>query len=181
MYVFAFACLVDQSFLLFLLLYFSFVFFFPQPSLSVSSTLSLCASLGLVLVCTNPDLATLDGAGGALKPMPGALATTYETAMGGRVEWVGKPAKIVFDYADSLARKGAQVVQEEGGEAETQQRQRRPLDNNDKRRTLMIGDSLMHDVKGRCKARRMDGRVRMIMMASRRRVSNCRASVRCVK
>ena len=79
--------------------------------------------------------------------MPGALATAYATEMGGRVEWVGKPAKIVFDYAQSMGSK-------------EQQHQQRGS-------TLMIGDSLMHDVKGR--SRREANQVELCMHYSESR------------
>jgi HAD superfamily hydrolase (TIGR01459 family) len=75
----------------------------------------------LPMLCANPDL-TMFGQDG-LAPAPGALARFYET-MGGRVVYVGKPHAPIFDAA--LAALG------------------RPA----RRRVLVIGDSLDHDVQG---------------------------------
>jgi HAD superfamily hydrolase (TIGR01459 family) len=50
--------------------------------------------------CFNPDRLVVRG--GVPEPCAGALADAYE-AMGGRVEWYGKPHHTIYDYALSLA------------------------------------------------------------------------------
>ena len=75
---------------------------------------------GLPLICTNPDLVSLDGP--RRTPGPGAFASTYEEA-GGLVRWVGKPWPLIYETA--LARLAM------------------PAD-----RIVAVGDSLEHDVRG---------------------------------
>jgi HAD superfamily hydrolase (TIGR01459 family) len=50
--------------------------------------------------CFNPDRLVVRG--GVPEPCAGALADAYE-AIGGRVEWYGKPHHTIYDYALSLA------------------------------------------------------------------------------
>ena len=76
---------------------------------------------GLRLVCANPDHWRF-GAGGSLLPAPGAFAERY-AAMGGDVQWHGKPHPHIYETAlESLAV---------------------PKD-----RVLCVGDSMHHDVRG---------------------------------
>ncbi len=74
------------------------------------------------LVCANPDLVTVAGAGGALRTMPGKLAKWYAAA-GGEVHLMGKPAPVI--YARALAMLGLPPGA-----------------------VVAVGDSLEHDVAG---------------------------------
>ncbi len=76
---------------------------------------------GVVLHCLNPDRVVIHG--GAEVPCAGALADLYE-ALGGNVEWYGKPYPAIYRHALGLA-----------GDP--------PLDA-----VLAIGDSLATDVLG---------------------------------
>lgn len=58
------------------------------------------AQSGVVMHCINPDRVVLRS--GALEPCAGALADIYE-ALGGHVEWYGKPHGPIYDHARSLA------------------------------------------------------------------------------
>ena len=78
------------------------------------------AARGVPMLCANPDL-TMFGAHGLI-PAPGALARFYES-LGGRVSFVGKPHAPIF-----AARSISSVIR--------------------RRRVLMVGDSLDHDVAG---------------------------------
>lgn len=85
---------------------------------------SWCQKLGglrtdLPFFCANPDLVTVDGP--QIRTMPGTLAYDFELA-GGRVERLGKPARIAYEKAQQLV----------GG----------------KGRMLAIGDSVGHDIFG---------------------------------
>ena len=73
--------------------------------------------------CANPDVVTVDG--GELRTMPGSLGRAYEGA-GGKVVWLGKPDKVVYDEILS-------DVDADGGGRE---------------RVLAIGDSVGHDILG---------------------------------
>jgi HAD superfamily hydrolase (TIGR01459 family) len=75
---------------------------------------------GLVLICTNPDLTSIDGASHGAGP--GAFAARYAAA-GGEVRYVGKPWPEIYRHA-----------------LET-------LDLSPER-LVAIGDSLDHDIKG---------------------------------
>jgi ribonucleotide monophosphatase NagD (HAD superfamily) len=77
------------------------------------------------MVCVNPDVVTVDGAGG-LRPMPGALARAYEDAGGRSVLRVGKPGSPA--YAAALALLAAKGV--------------RPDE------VVCVGDSAAHDIAG---------------------------------
>ncbi|MCY4139367.1 MAG: TIGR01459 family HAD-type hydrolase [Rhodobacteraceae bacterium] len=77
------------------------------------------------LVCSNPDRSRyLDG---RIAPATGSLADTYSDR-GGRVSWYGKPHGAVFDAVCSI------------------------FPDISRKRILMVGDSLEHDVAGARKA-----------------------------
>lgn len=69
----------------------------------------------------NPDLVTVDGP--TLRKMPGSLAREFERAGGQNVIYLGKPSRIAYDEALSLARVAPNDV-------------------------LAIGDSIGHDIRG---------------------------------
>lgn len=79
------------------------------------------ARLGLPALCTNPDKVMLTAGGPAFAA--GRIAEAYQ-AMGGSVEWIGKPYPAV--YAAALAALG----------------------HPDPARVVCIGDSLEHDIAG---------------------------------
>lgn len=70
-------------------------------------------------ICCNPDRLMITPSG--LYPAPGAIAALYE-AQGGKVRWIGKPHRDIYDYALRLIGKPQRV--------------------------LCIGDSAEHDVAG---------------------------------
>lgn len=78
-------------------------------------------SLGLPMVCANPDLVVMRGS--TLHLCAGALAKWYEEA-GGRVRWHGKPFRSVYDACLRL------------------------LGIADRSRILAVGDSLRTDIAG---------------------------------
>ena len=84
------------------------------------------ASLGLEMICANPDIVVQRG--DKLIYCGGALAQLYE-ALGGRVVMAGKPHAPIYDLAiaQAAARLGRRV---------------------DRRRVLCIGDGLGTDVRG---------------------------------
>ena len=71
--------------------------------------------------CFNPDRLVIRG--GVPEPCAGALADAYE-AIGGRVEWYGKPHQTIYDYALILA------------------------DNPPRGEVLAVGDALVTDMLG---------------------------------
>ena len=75
----------------------------------------------LPLICTNPDRTSPSGDKFVLSP--GVLADQFELG-GGTVIWYGKPHRAVFDSV------------------------RRHFPQFPRRRFLMVGDSLMHDISG---------------------------------
>ncbi len=83
--------------------------------------LAEAARRGVPMLCSNPDL-VMFGAHG-LAPAPGAVAALY-AELGGPVDYVGKPHAPLFAAALALLP---------GGRPE---------------RTLMVGDSLDHDILG---------------------------------
>jgi HAD superfamily hydrolase (TIGR01459 family) len=83
--------------------------------------LSSAAARRLPMLCANPDLVMFGARG--LIPAPGALAAFYQR-LGGTATFVGKPHAPMF--AAALERLG----------------------NPDRRRILVIGDSLDHDIAG---------------------------------
>ena len=94
----------------------------PKTSLAdYRRQLAPAARRAIPAICCNPDLEMLTSQG--LQPAPGAIAKLYED-LGGIVTWVGKPYVEIYQHALDL------------------------VGNPDPARTLAIGDSLLHDVKG---------------------------------
>ena len=62
--------------------------------------LESCLAAGVTLHCLNPDRIVIRG--GVKEDCAGAIADLYE-AMGGRVEWYGKPHAHIFEHALHLA------------------------------------------------------------------------------
>ncbi|MEO7188056.1 MAG: TIGR01459 family HAD-type hydrolase [Sphingomicrobium sp.] len=83
------------------------------------------AKRGVVMHCLNPDRVVVRG--GALELCAGSIADAYE-ALGGRVEWYGKPFAAIYEHALKLAG------------------------NPTKDQVLAIGDGLQTDVLGAAKA-----------------------------
>ena len=83
--------------------------------------LDLFARQDIVFHCFNPDRLVVRG--GVPEPCAGALADAYE-AIGGRVEWYGKPHQTIYDYALILA------------------------DNPPRGEVLAVGDALVTDMLG---------------------------------
>lgn len=79
------------------------------------------AAAGVIMHCLNPDRVVVRGS--ALELCAGSLADAYE-AVGGRVEWYGKPYAAIYEHALSLAG------------------------NPPKEQVLAIGDGLQTDVLG---------------------------------
>jgi HAD superfamily hydrolase (TIGR01459 family) len=71
----------------------------PQPE-DWDEALRVMHARGARLLCFNPDLFVVRG--GVPEPCAGAIARLY-SAMGGRVEWFGKPHAPIYDHALSLA------------------------------------------------------------------------------
>jgi HAD superfamily hydrolase (TIGR01459 family) len=80
------------------------------------------ADLSLLMLCLNPDLEVIKISGG-LFPCAGAIAKEY-VALGGEVEWFGKPYPAVYEFAHKL------------------------LGGMDKKQILAVGDSLETDIPG---------------------------------
>jgi HAD superfamily hydrolase (TIGR01459 family) len=93
-----------------------------QTSDDFAPILSRAAELGLPMLCLNPDLEVVKITGERF-PCAGVLAHHYE-ALGGKVEWFGKPYKAIYDFSHELL--GA------------------PL----RHRILAVGDSLETDIPG---------------------------------
>jgi HAD superfamily hydrolase (TIGR01459 family) len=94
----------------------------PRTSLEdYAALLASAARRAIPAICCNPDREMLTASG--LQPAPGAIAALYEK-LGGKVSWVGKPYPGIYDHALRIAG------------------------HPDPARTLCIGDSLDHDVKG---------------------------------
>jgi HAD superfamily hydrolase (TIGR01459 family) len=89
------------------------------PKTSLDRYAQLLTGLTIPAICCNPDKLMITSSG--LQPAPGAIAALYE-AQGGRVQWIGKPYREIYDYALKVIG--------------------RP------RRVLCIGDSAEHDVGG---------------------------------
>lgn len=79
------------------------------------------ASLGLPMICSNPDRVAVSGEG--LHTAPGALAAAYEQ-MGGTVWYFGKPNRPIYEACLMV------------------------LAGIDPSRILCVGDSLEHDIAG---------------------------------
>ncbi len=89
------------------------------PGTSLEDYARLLAGVSVPAVCCNPDKLMLTPSG--LQPAPGAIAALYE-AQGGKVRWIGKPYRDIYDHALKVIG--------------------RP------KRVLCIGDSAEHDVGG---------------------------------
>jgi HAD superfamily hydrolase (TIGR01459 family) len=83
--------------------------------------LAPAAKVGVPMLCTNPDMQMLTQRG--VRFGPGRIAETY-AAMGGAVEWIGKPHPLIYAEAARL------------------------LPGIPAHRVLCIGDSPAHDVLG---------------------------------
>ncbi|CAN1248108.1 5'-nucleotidase YutF [Linum perenne] len=82
--------------------------------------LEQCSARKLPMVVANPDFVTVEAR--SLRVMPGTLAAKYEK-LGGEVKWMGKPDKIIYEWAMEMAGVSASE-------------------------SIAIGDSLHHDIKG---------------------------------
>jgi HAD superfamily hydrolase (TIGR01459 family) len=89
------------------------------PKTSLDQYAQLFNGLTIPAICCNPDKLMITSSG--LQPAPGAIAALYE-AQGGKVQWIGKPYREIYDYALKVIG--------------------RP------KRVLCIGDSAEHDVGG---------------------------------
>jgi HAD superfamily hydrolase (TIGR01459 family) len=89
------------------------------PQTSLDDYALLLKGLTIPAICCNPDKLLITATG--LWPAPGAIASVYEK-LGGKVQWIGKPYRMIYDHALKLIG--------------------RP------RRVLCIGDSAEHDVAG---------------------------------
>jgi len=85
------------------------------------SMLTAAAQANVSAICVNPDITMIRD--GALVPGPGAIARVYKS-LGGKVEYVGKPSRAIFDHAVEIAAMGPHA------------------------RVVVIGDSPEHDVAG---------------------------------
>eukprot|EP00392_Amoebophrya_sp_AT5.2_P015950 g16176.t1 len=97
----------------------------------VESFLASAASKSLPMLCVNPDLISAPRLDGTFDLTAGSLAKRYEDKFGGRCIYFGKPHKVMFDAALELL--GSERF---GGVG------------RDKKRIAMVGDSLLHDVRG---------------------------------
>jgi HAD superfamily hydrolase (TIGR01459 family) len=94
----------------------------PATSLDDYRAILAPASAKRILaLCCNPDRQMLTASG--LLPGPGAIAAVYEE-LGGPIAWIGKPFPPIYRHAVKL------------------------LGDPDPSRTLSIGDSIAHDVRG---------------------------------
>ena len=93
----------------------------PEPG-AYTAELEAAQAMGLPLVCANPDrvIVVQDG---TYSWCAGALADAYE-ALGGRVDWLGKPDPAIF--ADAAAAVGV----------------------HDPARAVVVGDGLPTDIRG---------------------------------
>lgn len=89
------------------------------PRLSLDDYARLLKGVTAPAVCCNPDKWMITPSG--LHPAPGAIAALYEQ-QGGKVRWIGKPHREIYDYALRLI--------------------------GQPQRVLCIGDSAEHDVAG---------------------------------
>uniref|UniRef100_A0A0D9XAE1 Rx N-terminal domain-containing protein n=1 Tax=Leersia perrieri TaxID=77586 RepID=A0A0D9XAE1_9ORYZ len=93
----------------------------PKSLEELEQVLLLCLEKRLPMVVANPDYVTVEARD--LRVMPGTLAAKYES-LGGDVKWMGKPDKVIYTSAMSLA--GGVNAHE----------------------CITVGDSLHHDIKG---------------------------------
>jgi HAD superfamily hydrolase (TIGR01459 family) len=89
------------------------------PATSLEAYRDMFRGLSLPAICCNPDKLMITRHG--LQPAPGAIADLY-AEMGGKVTWIGKPYKAIYEHALLLL--------------------------GHPRRVLCIGDSADHDVAG---------------------------------
>ncbi len=89
------------------------------PATSLDDYAEMLKGLTIPAICCNPDKLLLTSTG--LWPAPGAIAALYEK-LGGKVQWIGKPYRLIYDYALKMIRRPDRV--------------------------LCIGDSAEHDVAG---------------------------------
>jgi len=89
------------------------------PQTSLDDYAVMLKGLTIPAICCNPDKLLITATG--LWPAPGAIADIYEK-LGGKVQWIGKPYRAIYDHALKLIG--------------------RP------KRVLCIGDSAEHDVAG---------------------------------
>lgn len=92
----------------------------PKELEDLEKILEACAARKIPMVVANPDYVTVEVR--ALRVMPGTLAAKYEQ-LGGEVKWMGKPDKIIYNSAMTMAG----------------------VDASD---CIAVGDSLHHDIKG---------------------------------
>jgi len=92
----------------------------PKSLEELEQVLMLGLEKQLPMVVANPDYVTVEARD--LRVMPGTLAAKYES-LGGEVKWMGKPDKMIYTSAMSLA-------------------------GVDAHECIMVGDSLHHDIKG---------------------------------
>ncbi|KAL0918894.1 hypothetical protein M5K25_010941 [Dendrobium thyrsiflorum] len=92
----------------------------PMSLEELEKILELCSKRKIPMVVANPDFVTVEARG--LRVMPGTLAEKYEK-LGGEVKWTGKPDKVIYKSALTMAG----------------------LDSHD---CVAVGDSLHHDIKG---------------------------------
>lgn len=93
-----------------------------QTSEDYEPTLRVAVKLSLPMLCLNPDLEVIKISGERF-PCAGAIARNY-VALGGKVEWFGKPYQMVYEYSHEL------------------------LGGIDKKQILAVGDSLLTDIQG---------------------------------
>jgi HAD superfamily hydrolase (TIGR01459 family) len=94
----------------------------PRTSLDAyRAALAGAAQVRVPAICVNPDITMIRD--GSLVAAPGAIARIYQE-LGGRVDFVGKPHRMIFQSAHAL------------------------FDRVPANRVVMIGDSPEHDVAG---------------------------------
>ncbi|QDZ25570.1 hypothetical protein HOP50_18g81120 [Chloropicon primus] len=98
----------------------------PRSREEIDGVLVACADLGLPMLVANPDLVTVSG--GQLVDMPGKFGRRYrELGIGEEhVHLLGKPNKMIYDIASM----------------------RYGIEKSDRGRTVAVGDSIEHDIKG---------------------------------
>ncbi|KAH7685101.1 Pyridoxal phosphatase protein [Dioscorea alata] len=92
----------------------------PMDLDELEHILEHCAKRKLPMIVANPDYVTVEAR--ALRIMPGTLADKYEK-LGGEVKWMGKPDKVIYKSAMTMAA----------------------VDASD---CITVGDSLHHDIRG---------------------------------
>ncbi|KAF5728771.1 Haloacid dehalogenase-like hydrolase superfamily protein isoform 1 [Tripterygium wilfordii] len=92
----------------------------PMNLEDLEQLLEQCVSKKIPMVVANPDYVTVEAR--ALRVMPGSLAAKYEK-LGGEVKWMGKPDKVIYKSAMTMAGVDASEC-------------------------VAVGDSFHHDIKG---------------------------------